>query len=127
AKPFARARIDMEEQLVRLVPHNFLSTTPYDKLHDLVRYLDGMRYRIDHLQGRVGRDETNIEIIERWRERYVRLEEVGGNEDTLVRFRFLLEEYGITLFSQAVGAREKVSEKRLEREFVLLEMEVGLA
>ena len=127
SKPFARARIDMEAQLARLVPHNFLSTTPYDKLHDLVRYLDGMRYRIDHLQGRVGRDETNIEIIERWRERYVRLEEVGGNEDTLVRLRFLLEEYGITLFSQAVGAREKVSEKRLEREFVLLEMEVGLA
>jgi len=117
----------MEAQLARSVPHNFLSTTPYDRLADLVRYLDGMRYRIDHLQGRVGRDETNIEIIERWRERYVRLEEVGGNEDTLVRLRFLLEEYGITLFSQAVGAREKVSEKRLEREFVLLEMEVGLA
>ncbi|MEE3279216.1 MAG: ATP-dependent RNA helicase HrpA [Pseudomonadota bacterium] len=126
SKPFARARNDMEEQLSWLVPHNFLSTTPYDRLPDLVRYLEGMRYRIDHLQGRVGKDKSNIDIIDGWRERYIRLKEVVGNEDVLVRLRFLLEEYRITLFSQAVGAREKVSEKRLEREFRSLEMEAGL-
>ena len=126
SKTFARPRRDMEEQLLRLVPHNFLSTTPYDRLPDLIRYLDGMRYRIDHLRGKVGKDETNTEIIAGWQVRYARLTDVGGNDDALVRLRFLLEEYRIVLFSQVVGAREKVSEKRLEREFEPLEMEAGL-
>ena len=126
SKTFARARRDMQEQLSGLVPHNFLSTTPYDRLPDLIRYLDGMRYRIDHLQGRVGKDENNSEVIAGWQVRYQCLTDMGGNEDALVRLRFLLEEYRIVLFSQIVGAREKVSEKRLEREFEPLEMEAGL-
>jgi hypothetical protein len=71
-------------------------------------------------------DETNTEIIAGWQVRYARLTDVGGNDDALVRLRFLLEEYRIVLFSQIVGAREKVSEKRLEREFEPLEMEAGL-
>ena len=126
SKTFARAHRDMEEQLLGLVPHDFLSTTPYDRLPDLIRYLDGMRYRIDHLQGKVGKDENNTEIIAGWQVRYARLKDVCGNEEVLVRLRFLLEEYRIVLFSQVVGAREKVSEKRLEREFEPLEMEAGL-
>ena len=126
SKTFAHARRDMEEQLLGLVPHDFLSITPYDRLPDLIRYLDGMRYRIDHLQGKVGKDETNTEIIAGWQVRYARLKDAGGNEEGLVRLRFLVEEYRIVLFSQVVGAREKVSEKRLEREFEPLEMEAGL-
>ena len=126
SRTFARARRDLEEQLLRLVPDDFLSTTPYDRLPDLIRYLDGMRYRIDHLQGKVGKDEANIKIIDSWQIRYARLAEVRGSDEAIVCLRFLLEEYRIALFSQTVGAREKVSEKRLEGEFEPLEMEAGL-
>ena len=92
SKTFAHARRDMEEQLLGLVPHNYLSTPPYDRLPDLIRYLDGLRYRIDHLQGKVGKDENNSEIIAGWQVRYERLTDLGGNEDALVRLRFLIEE-----------------------------------
>ena len=72
------------------------------------------------------KDETNIEVLETWSARYARLEEIGEKEDELVRLRFLLEEYRVALFSQTVGTREKVSEKRLEGEFASVEKSVGL-
>ncbi len=109
-----------------MIPYNFLSVTPYERLPDIIRYLDGIQYRVDHLQGKVGKDETNVEVLKLWSARYARLEEIGEKEDELVRLRFLLEEYRVALFSQTVGTREKVSEKRLEREFASVEMSVGL-
>lgn len=126
SKTFARARRDIEDHLAGLIPYNFLSVTPYERLPDIIRYLDGIQYRVDHLQGKVGKDETNIEVLETWSARYARLEEIGEKEDELVRLRFLLEEYRVALFSQTVGTREKVSEKRLEGEFASVEMSVGL-
>lgn len=126
SKAFVTARDDLQAQLDLLVPARFLTLTPVRHLEELTRYLDAMSYRIDHLQGRVAKDTESIAKARAWRERLDCLVAESGPTDETTELRFLLEEYRVALFSQRVGTKEKVSDKRLSREFEPLEVRYGL-
>ena len=120
------ARKDLLEQLGHLVTPDFLTVTPPEYLNEIPRYLEAMSYRMNHLQGRVSQDLESIELIANWHER---LEIVGtkvNSRDGYLMLRFLIEEYRVARFSQGLGVKKKVSEQRLEREFLVLEKQYGI-
>lgn len=119
---FATSRRDLASQLQRLIPKDFLYSTPEKYLSRLVHYLGAMRYRIENLRGRVHRDNELIEDVARWDRRYESLATSLSSKEALLDLRFTLEEYRLGLFYQQMRAREKISKKRLERLFANLEL-----
>ncbi len=131
---FSAAVGDVLTQLDELVPADVLSRVPVSRLADLPRYLDAARYRLEHLQGRVERDEDNARLMASFRDRLVRLEaDPGATEEEVVELRFGMEELRVSLFAEplagraaAGGGRSRVSTKRLDRSFESLERGLGL-
>ena len=131
---FAAGREDMQAHLARLVPPEFPTRIPAQRMADVARYLDAIAYRAEHLQGRVQRDMEGAREAERWQARLDALAEAlpDGSADAsddgspLVAARYLVEEYRVALFSQRIGTREKVSPERLARAIEPLERQAGL-
>jgi ATP-dependent helicase HrpA len=111
------ARQDIEAQLGGLVYPGFITATPAERLSELPRYLDAVQRRLDRLSRDPSRDESLRRQVRRWadawEERCARHERKGIRDPELASFRWLLEEYRVSLFAQELGTREKVSEKRL--------------
>ncbi len=118
---FAPAITDIAEQLARTVPADFLWRTPFERLNDLLRYMEAMLYRINHLQGRVSKDAEAMESARYWEMKLQTMTVQVGDMPDLVDAGFLLAEFRVALFHQKLGTKEKVSQKRLTQMFEKLE------
>jgi ATP-dependent helicase HrpA len=93
----------------------------------LPRYLEAACRRLQGLQGGVERDRERIVELSNWQDRLVTLAaRLGVDDERVVELRWLLEEYRVSLFAQALGTRVPVSPKRLRRAFEALEAEAAL-
>lgn len=107
---------DMRRQLDSLLAPGFISTTTVAWLRHYPRYLAAIRYRIDKMRGNLARDKESTAEIHKYQDRYESLDVSGLNED-LRSFRWMLEEYRVSLFAQPLGTSIPVSGKRLEKEW----------
>ncbi len=113
---------DMQSQLDALMRSGFLTSTPWPWLVHYPRYLRGMLTRLDRLRsGGMERDRQAMELVgRRWRDFEERRESHESRQvfdAELERFRWLLEEYRVSLFAQGLGTSQPVSEKRLDRQW----------
>ena len=113
---FAPSRADMASQLQCLVAPDFLGHATKALLDDLPRYLAGIAYRIDNLQGRVAKDRAGMAAVAPWEARLAALREAGDSAAT-AELHQLVQEFRIATFSQPVGTAAKVSAKRLQQRF----------
>jgi len=108
---------DVREQLDALIHKGFVQDTPWERLEAMPRFLDAVERRLDRLDRDPGRERSALGVIRRWWEKYLERAEYhrrkGIDDPALHAFRWLLEEYRVSLFAQELGTREKVSEKRL--------------
>jgi ATP-dependent helicase HrpA len=115
-KTAAPAAADIRAQLAWLMPAGFLLTTPWERLEEFPRYLQAIEQRLEKLPVNPRRDAqlaAEIAPIEtRYRER-VRAER-GLRPPGSDEFRWLLEEFRVSLFAQALGTRTRISARRLE-------------
>lgn len=105
---------DIRQQLERLFHPRFLADTPREWLFEFPRYLDAIEYRLDKMRGALGRDKDSTAEIGRFESRVFRDDAPVVSAD-LQAFRWMLEEYRVSLFAQPLGTRVPVSAKRLER------------
>ncbi len=106
---------DIRSQLDRLLGDRFVRTTPVGWLKEFPRYLAAIEYRLDKLPFSVARDRESTAEIQRFEARY---DAVGSSgEAGLFNFRWMLEEYRVSLFAQPLGTAMPVSAKRLEKEW----------
>ncbi len=112
----AMAFSDAKAHMERLLEPGFMVATPLEKLKFFTRYLKGIEYRIDKLQGNLPRDRQSMiefaSLFEPWQEAVRRNE--PEKRELLEEFRWLLEEWRVSLFAQPLGTQEPVSLKRLE-------------
>jgi len=111
---------DIRAQLGWLVPAGFLLTTPWERLAEFPRYLQAIEQRLEKVNLNPKRDAqlaAEIAPLEsRYRERVQTergLRAPGDDE-----FRWLLEEFRVSLFAQQLGTRTRVSARRLEEAWV---------
>lgn len=104
---------DIRRQLSRLMGERFIKTTPPQWLDQYPRYLAGVAYRIDRLRGNLARDRQNMQDVEHFEARYLAAGDSPG--EAFETYRWMLEEYRISLFAQTLGTSVPVSAKRLER------------
>ncbi|MCL4220488.1 MAG: ATP-dependent RNA helicase HrpA [Phycisphaerales bacterium] len=111
---------DVRAHLGRLLPPRFLTVIPYERLEQYPRYLRAVERRVERLrEWGPARDIEMAKQAARWQEAYdqrqARHEAEGVYDPHLDAFRWLIEEYRVSLFAQELGTVEKVSDQRLAR------------
>jgi ATP-dependent helicase HrpA len=110
---------DVAGQLAELTGPGFLTATPWQWLQAYSRYFRAIELRLEKLaQGETLRDRSQYELIAgRW-QRYLELarthRQQGLFEPALAHYRWLLEEFRVSLFAQAMGTALPISQQRLD-------------
>lgn len=107
--------IDIEQQLERLLARGFPGAVPLHWLEQYPRYLKAIEYRMDKLQGNVVRDKAGLDELSTYSRRLFELDQPPP--EALQQYRWMLEEYRVSLFAQPIGTSMPVSGKRLEKEW----------
>ncbi|WP_339459801.1 ATP-dependent RNA helicase HrpA [Pseudomonas sp. EA_105y_Pfl2_R69] len=121
----AMALNDIKLQLSNLVYPGFVRETPAQWLKEVPRYLKAIEQRLDKIAGQVQRDRVwSGELAGYWEQYQARLGKHGqeGKRDAqLSLYRWLLEEYRVSLFAQQLGTKLPVSDKRLSKQWHAVE------
>jgi len=117
SKNAVEASADAHQQLQRLVPKKFLSSTPYVQLQHFQRYLKAITARLDKWRADPARDAAKLLEFKPQEQRYWRLvaERKGASDARMQEFRWLLEELRVSFFAQELRTPQPVSIKRLEK------------
>ncbi|HXF67836.1 MAG TPA: ATP-dependent RNA helicase HrpA [Burkholderiales bacterium] len=115
----ARPAADARAGLARLVYRGFLSATPWERLHELPRYLKAIELRLDKYRADPQRDERHAaaiaDLVRRYEARAEKLRRAGESDPRLEDFRWRIEELRVSLFAQELKTPYPVSYKRLDR------------
>lgn len=115
----AVAMNDVRAQLAGLVYTGFVRAVPAEWLTQYPRYFAAIEQRLDKLPGQVQRDRVWTDEIQRYQQQYEALAEryrlEGRFDERLELWRWMLEEYRVSLFAQQLGTKMPVSDKRLKK------------
>jgi ATP-dependent helicase HrpA len=121
----AMALNDIKLQLSNLVYPGFVRETPAQWLKEVPRYLKAIEQRLDKIVGQVQRDRVwSGELAGYWEQYQARLgkhSQEGKRDPQLALYRWLLEEYRVSLFAQQLGTKLPVSDKRLSKQWSAVE------
>jgi ATP-dependent helicase HrpA len=121
----AMALNDIKLQLSNLVYPGFVRETPAQWLKEIPRYLKAIEQRLDKIAGQVQRDRVwSGELAGYWEQYQARLgkhSQEGKRDPQLGLYRWLLEEYRVSLFAQQLGTKLPVSDKRLSKQWSSVE------
>jgi len=124
--------VDMQQQLDQFLQPQFMLYTPWPWLKEFPRYLQAIQHRIGRLKtAGVTQDAQQIEKVDvYWLDFRKRLEN-NANEvcririddansanwpiEKLAEYRWMIEEYRVSLFAQQLGTRISISPKRLDK------------
>ena len=120
----AAAAADVELQLAHLVFRGFMLSTGWRELCELPRYLKALALRLDKLRRGGAGDARKLSVFEPLWIRYVHRArahyERGRRDAELERYRWMLEEFRISLFAQELGTAYRVSERRLDLQWAIV-------
>ncbi|MCB1876543.1 MAG: ATP-dependent RNA helicase HrpA [Chromatiales bacterium] len=115
---------DLRSQLDHLVYRGFLTDTPDSAFDSLPRYLKAIEIRLQRLTQDPGRDARRMnEVIRHWEQCLQRLEKAraqGRPSEELRQYRWMIEEFRVSLFAQELKTAYPISEKRLMQQWRLV-------
>ncbi len=119
---FLAAQGDIRQQLLHLTSTDFLAATEWNWLQQFPRYLQAISYRIDRLGSTdLAKDRSAMDLIRSFWERFETVSEFHATQaivdPELGRYRWMIEEFRVSLFAQPLGTSLKVSEQRLEKQW----------
>ena len=113
--------VDIDTQLAYLVWRGFIAETPFDTLREYPRYLRALALRLEKLRRGGAHDGDKLsELAPLWNRYVGRVRshrERGRQDPELTRYRWMIEEYRVSLFAQEVGAAYRISPQRLEEQW----------
>ncbi len=116
---------DVSRQLERLVHREFLLQTPWNWLSQFPRFLEAIKYRLDKSSSsNVQKDRELARAVAKYwaqyEQAYEHHQKQGIIDPELELFRWMIEEYRVSLFAQHLGTSVKVSDVRLEKQWKLV-------
>ncbi|MCA9061030.1 MAG: DUF3418 domain-containing protein, partial [Planctomycetaceae bacterium] len=110
---------DLRQQLAGLFCARFLTETPWPWLIQFPRYLQAMRMRIQRLTSGGIKTEHQLQeqflpSFRRWSTRSVQNQQAGRTDPMLEHYRWMLEEYRVSLFAQKLGTAVPISARKLD-------------
>ncbi|OLU13687.1 ATP-dependent RNA helicase HrpA [Pseudomonas sp. PA1(2017)] len=116
---------DIKAQLGNLVYPGFVRETPAEWLKELPRYLKAIEQRFDKIAAQLQRDRVwSGELAGYWEQYQARLGkhlQEGKRDPNLTLYRWMLEEYRVSLWAQQLGTKMAVSDKRLSKQWSQVE------
>ncbi|MEO1582563.1 MAG: ATP-dependent RNA helicase HrpA [Pseudomonadota bacterium] len=114
---YGEAVDDVQQQIVQLVFPGFLMATPHERIDSLTRYLRAASMRLQRIASNPAKDNDSLAMIRSLQARHVALNAFTGvnQKQAAINFRWLIEEFRVSLFAQSLGTSEKVSLRRLEK------------
>ncbi len=107
---------DMRSQLDDMMYAGFLHELAPARLAHYPRYLEAMRIRLDSVEKDPQRDAERMREINPFWQQYLQLLEQGRDyDDNVDAYRWLMEEFRVSLFAQQLGTGAKVSVQRLRK------------
>ncbi|HEX2244906.1 MAG TPA: DUF3418 domain-containing protein, partial [Gammaproteobacteria bacterium] len=105
--------------LDHLIYRGFITTTPPQWLEQIPRYLKAIALRLERLDRDPMKDRQKAARIQPLWQAYKERLKTTGETPELVRFRWLLEEFRVSVFAPELGTLEPVSEARLAKQWDL--------
>jgi ATP-dependent helicase HrpA len=114
----------VEQELNALMPKTFLQSLPFDRLGDFVRYLKALRVRAERASVNPAKDQARSQLVLPYVEALNRLVSCQPREratqETLEEFRWMIEEFKVSVFAQEIGTAIPISPKRLDEQLAKL-------
>ncbi|WP_312201275.1 ATP-dependent RNA helicase HrpA, partial [Stutzerimonas balearica] len=112
---------DIKAQLANLVYPRFVRETPAEWLKEYPRYLKAIEQRFEKIGAQLQRDRVwSGELAGYWEQYQARLhkhQQEGKRDPELALYRWMLEEYRVSLWAQQLGTKMPVSDKRLNKQW----------
>lgn len=106
---------DINDQLNHLVYVGFLADATPETLRHYPRYLKGIQRRLEKLAENPSKDRAlRVQVQPLWDRWKNKGKSATGDKEKLRDYRWLLEEFRISLFAQELGTARPASAKRLE-------------
>ncbi|MCK9397928.1 MAG: ATP-dependent RNA helicase HrpA [Methylobacter sp.] len=106
---------DVNEQLDLMIYAGFIRNTPYQQLKAIPRYLKAVQYRLDKRDNNL----QKVQEASRYTTRYWNDVEKKAKKDKVIPeqdpFRWMLEEFRVSLFAQQLKTAYPVSVKRMDK------------
>lgn len=116
------SRQDIQSHLDSLLYSGFLMHTPYLWLQELPRYLRALSVRLEKLADLPTGDDNKLHSLLPYLREYERVKALLKSADDnaeLIKLRWMLEEYRVSLFAQPMKTAMPVSPKRIEKQIAL--------
>ncbi len=106
---------DINEQLGLMIYAGFIRNTPYQQLKAIPRYLKAVQYRLDKRDNNL----QKVQEANRYATRYWKDVEKQAKKDKVIPehdpYRWMLEEFRVSLFAQQLKTAYPISEKRMDK------------
>ena len=118
--PWMFVYADIKTQLERLFSPHFMARVSWQQIQHYPRYLKAIELRLDKLQGQLAKEKVwCAELEDFWRHYetgFQKMQSLGMDTRSAEHFRWSLEEYRVSLYAQALGTPQPVSNKRLKKQ-----------
>jgi len=112
---------DIRSQMAGLFHRDYLRTTPFENLRHYPRYLKAIQLRLEKLDDNLARDArwmNEVDVFWKPYQQYYQSNSVHDvHKEELETFRWMLEEYRVSLFAQELKTATPVSAKRLRAQW----------
>jgi ATP-dependent helicase HrpA len=120
----ARPANPLATELANLVPRRFLDQIEYDRLPHIQRYLKALLIRSERAAQNPAKDRERVLKVQPYQDA---LKKVKGQsspspeaQNQLETFRWMIEEFKVSLFAQELGTAIPISPKRLDEQLAII-------
>jgi len=110
---------DIQFQMDQMLYSGFARHTPRQHLEHFPRYFKAIQHRLDRSKGVPVNEQMVIESLKSYWQKYLDLTKRYEQQQRVVpelqEFRWMLEEYRVSLFAQNLGTQKPVSAKRIDK------------
>ncbi len=112
------AKSPWEREVNRLLPPRFLETISFDRLEHLPRYLKALQVRMERARLNPRKDQDKAKLVVPYDEKLRSLTATRAPSATALQkldeFRWMIEEYRVSIFAQELGTAFPISVKRMD-------------
>jgi ATP-dependent helicase HrpA len=112
-----RAVADLRDQLQELVYRGFVTSTPPERLAHIPRFLCAINLRLDKLERDPARDKKKAAQIAPFWQAWKQYRKPRALDPEAIRYRWMVEEFRVSLFAQELGTSVPVSQERLRKQW----------
>ena len=116
-------------ELAALLPPRFLEQIPFERLPHVPRYLKALLTRLERAALNPAKDQERARQVAPYREAWKQLQAAPPHFPEAVQameeFRWMIEEFKVSVFAQELGTAQPVSPKRLDEKLARLRQPGG--